>query len=401
MATAKGKAKKVPASGQDAQKSAAAPGPAESKAVSNRTKQVSPPILPSRPLTRCPNRHWRYISMFHGPWLQVPVEQLAHVVRANLQHPRPHPYDPAVLQDALRVRRAVDDATDLAVRAASGLVSAPFSSRRRAAPGRARRAPAEAGARAAGTARATRSGSAGAAAAARPRGSAASASSACATWRPSGWRRRTAATRSPPAWPRCSRRRASTTWPLHVLRRNAQDLDALYVHFFHEKIPSREVARCTPLDVLDQLILERPNDPAAYRTRALTKMFKDDHEGAMEDLTRGLAMCRLFGPLHDKRDLKDDEVDPQRGLEPQMLFHRANCYLHSGVQAHQRLLGPLAHSTRDGQTLGGENGSGEKGCGGGKARRQRGSEGRGGQNEADGRGGAVQNREEVRRPVPS
>ena len=108
--------------------------------------------------------------MFHGPWLQVPVEQLAHVVRANLQHPRPHPYDPAVLQDALRVRRAVDDATDLAVRAASGLVSAPFSSRG----GRRRAGAAGEGAAAAGraprTARPRRSTSAGAAAAGRPRG---------------------------------------------------------------------------------------------------------------------------------------------------------------------------------------------------------------------------------------
>jgi hypothetical protein len=270
--------------------------------------------------------------MFHGPWLQVPVEQLAHVVRANLQHPRPHPYDPAVLQDALRVRRAVDDATDLAVRAASGLVSAPFSSRGGRRPG----------------GRGGPGGGGGGGGPGAPDGAAETfdlggrggggGGAPARLSRERQFRMRDMAAQRLAAAYRCDEIATSVATmqsasslddvAAHVLRRNAQDLDALYVHFFHEKIPSREVARCTPLDVLDQLILERPNDPAAYRTRALTKMFKDDHEGAVEDLTRGLAMCRLFGPLHDTRDLKDDEVDPQRGLEPQMLFHRANCYLH-------------------------------------------------------------------------
>jgi hypothetical protein len=266
--------------------------------------------------------------MFHGPWLQVPVEQLAHVVRANLQHPRPHPYDPAVLQDALRVRRAVDDATDLAVRAASGLVSAPFSSRggrhalgsRGGGPGEPDSANETFGFGGGGG-----GGHGGGGAPAR-------------LSRERQFRMRDMAAQKLAAAYRCDEIAASVATmqsasslddvAAHVLRRNAQDLDALYVHFFHEKIPSREVARCTPLGVLDRLVLERPNDPAAYRTRALTKMFKDDHEGAVEDLTRGLSMCRLFGPLHDKMDAKEDDVDPQRGIEPQMLFHRANCYLH-------------------------------------------------------------------------
>jgi hypothetical protein len=265
--------------------------------------------------------------MFHGPWLQVPVEQLAHVVRANLQHPRPHPYDPAVLQDALRVRRAVDEATDLAVRAASGLVSAPFSSRggRHGGGGR---GPGGSGGAGGGDGAGDSFGFGGGGHGGAP----------VRLSKERQFRMRDMAAQKLAAAYRCDEIATSVATmqsasslddvALHVLRRNAQDLDALYVHFFHEKIPSREVARCTPLTPLNRLILERPNDPAAYRTRALTKMFQDDHEGAVEDLTRGLAMCRLFGPLHDKRDLKEDEVDPQKSLEPQMLFHRANCFLH-------------------------------------------------------------------------
>src|ERR1700760_771312 len=63
--------------------------------------------------------------MYHGPWLQMNPPQLEYLVQSNNRRPRPRPYDPAVLNDILRIRVAVDEATDFAVRAASGIVSAP------------------------------------------------------------------------------------------------------------------------------------------------------------------------------------------------------------------------------------------------------------------------------------
>ena len=65
-------------------------------------------------------RHWRYISSFHGPWLQLPPEILETLANTNYNTPRPHPIDPAVFFDLAKIRRLVDEATNLAVRAASG-----------------------------------------------------------------------------------------------------------------------------------------------------------------------------------------------------------------------------------------------------------------------------------------
>ena len=41
----------------------------------------------------------------------------------NYNTPRPRPIDPAVFFDLVKIRRLVDDATDLAVRATSGVAS--------------------------------------------------------------------------------------------------------------------------------------------------------------------------------------------------------------------------------------------------------------------------------------
>ncbi|KAG8796410.1 hypothetical protein FRC16_009711 [Serendipita sp. 398] len=105
------------------------------------------------------NKHWRYISSYHGPWLQLPLELLeslltlnmdptnfmqkdermpprpngrraispppqALVVRQPSPKPVPPPIDPGVFRSVATIRRLIDEASDLAVRAASGL-SAP------------------------------------------------------------------------------------------------------------------------------------------------------------------------------------------------------------------------------------------------------------------------------------
>ena len=137
-----------------------------------------------------------------------------------------------------------------------------------------------------------------------------------------------------------------------VLQRNNNDSDAKYVHFFHEKIPSRMLAQCTSLLPLDEIIHDRPTDGAPLRTRAVTRIFKDDYPGAARDLTEGLAVCRYTIAQHragrgelepsyamssaerkisGARDWKSEPIvkdeDQPSSLESQLLFHRAGVYL--------------------------------------------------------------------------
>lgn len=137
-----------------------------------------------------------------------------------------------------------------------------------------------------------------------------------------------------------------------VLQRQADDCDAKYVHFFHEKIPSRMMAQCTDLKLLDEIIRKRPLDGAPLRTRAMTRLFKDDYDGALQDLSDAIRIHRRTSGPHSKgkpatlrldqaafesphertvpaRQNEDLPIDSERpsGLEAQLLFHRAGVYL--------------------------------------------------------------------------
>lgn len=128
-----------------------------------------------------------------------------------------------------------------------------------------------------------------------------------------------------------------------VLQRAPNDPDANYVHFFHEKIPSRQLAECTDFRALDLIISQRPSDCEPLRTRAIVKMFKENFEGAAQDLTTALNVYRLQRPLHKpvaedtmqlerktwrRRDNPPlDERDQPSSIEAQLLFQRAGCYL--------------------------------------------------------------------------
>jgi hypothetical protein len=133
-----------------------------------------------------------------------------------------------------------------------------------------------------------------------------------------------------------------------VLQRNANDADAKYVHFFHEKIPSRSMAECTSLEPLNEVISQMPTEGAPYRTRAVTRIFKEDFGGAAKDLTEALSVCRIYNAQHQvknaqtelitardaaalsreyRADAKVEEIDQPSSLECQLLFHRAGTYL--------------------------------------------------------------------------
>ena len=276
-------------------------------------------------------RHWRYISSFHGPWLQLPPEVLESLAHSNYLSPRPHPIDPAVFYDLVKIRKAVDEATNLAVRATSGLTSAALSNSLNAGNGML------------GSAAALGIGYGGGGGNAK-------------LSRERKHRMRELATAKLSqayhldeiAASVATMQSASTLEDVAqlVLQRNPEDVDAKYVHFFHEKIPSRMMAQCTPLDTLNDIIAERPNDGSPLRTRALTRIFKDDYVNSAKDLTEGLVLARYMAQQHRKgkdqlvlaksmqeqygrdwrQEVKIADEDQPNSLETQLLFHRAGVY---------------------------------------------------------------------------
>lgn len=281
-------------------------------------------------------RHWRYISCFHGPWLQLPPEVLETLANSNYTAPRPHPIDPSVFFDLVKIRKAVDEATNLAVRAASGVTSAALSSSLNTNHGMIN----SPGVAALGLGF---GGNGGGAKLSRERKQ----------------RMRELATQKLSqayhldeiAASVATMQSASTLedLPSMVLQRAPTDYDARYVHFFHEKIPSRMMAEFTPLDTLNELLGEKPTDASPWRTRALTQIFKEDWMGAAKDLTEGLAIAKWMSSQHKagkdqlvlaktareeiqklgrdwRQEVKIEEDDQPSSLEKQLLFHRANVH---------------------------------------------------------------------------
>lgn len=156
---------------------------------------------------------------------------------------------------------------------------------------------------------------------------------------------------------------ALDTVAMLVLQRNPANTDARYVKFFHEKIPSRMMAEYTSLASLDEIVANEPGhaQAAVLRTRALTRIFKDDVLGAVRDLTESLAICRLemgkqmrmggAGEVVPAGKAKEEanrrriwtrdwvhenkvaEEEQPRGMEMQLLFQRGNQYLSLACQS--------------------------------------------------------------------
>ncbi|KAI7649841.1 hypothetical protein KC318_g16876 [Hortaea werneckii] len=147
----------------------------------------------------------------------------------------------------------------------------------------------------------------------------------------------------------------------HVLKREPNNVDAKYVHFFHEKIPSRAMEHYTPLDPLNEIISALPLEQQAppLRTRALVQIFKQQWEGAVLDLTAALRISdelkRMHKPNQQQLELasrmrkeqedwnkgfKDwrsvphlKEEDQPKSLEQQLYFNRGGVYLTLACQS--------------------------------------------------------------------
>lgn len=274
------------------------------------------------------------------------LESLAY---SNFYSPSPRPIDPAVFFDLVKIRRLIDDATSLAVRAANGTTAASLTNSLNASNGYLNSTDAEIlgiGASRGGGGNAKLS-------------------------RERKFRMREHATSKLShayaldeiAASVATMQSASALEEVakHVLQRDDGDPDAQYVHFFHEKIPSRAMAESTPLTPLTDIIQQRPTDPAPYRTRAVTRIFKEDYAGSARDLTEALAIHRLYHAdrRNEQRELilakeaaklpreaKIDERDHPSSMEPQLLFHRAGVYLTLACQNIVTALKRLDSSSR-------------------------------------------------------
>jgi len=289
------------------------------------------------------------------------LESLAH---SNYLSPRPHPIDPAVFYDLVKIRKAVDEATNLAVRATSGLTSQALSNSLNAGNGML------------GNAAALGIGYGGN-----------GGNTKLSRERKHRMRELATAKLSQAyhldeiAASVATMQSASTLEDVaqFVLQRNPGDVDAKYVHFFHEKIPSRMMAQCTPLNTLNDIISERPNDGSPLRTRALTRIFKEDYVNSAKDLTTALGSARYQMAQHRagkdqlvlaktmqeqhgrdwRQEVKIPEEDQPNSLETQLLFHRAGVYFTIACQHVHGALDGLreaeeAKAKRDAQTAGGE-----------------------------------------------
>ncbi len=267
--------------------------------------------------------------MYHGPWVQFTIEHLENLFHFSQTVPRPHPYEPAIFHNIVHIRKAVDEATDLAVRAASGVSNGPsFSS--------------------IGAGKGIMNGAEALGITLGARGQPVKLSK-----ERQGRMREMAIQKLAEAYRLdeiatsvATMQSASTLDELakQVLQRSPKDPDARYVHFFHEKIPTRKVAEFTTLDGLDELIKQGHHAASALRTRAVTKIFKEDYEGAVQDLTEALREAKHHTPIHSKDEVGLDKMEDrnkrllQKGIELQLYFYRANVYLRLATQNIQEAL---------------------------------------------------------------
>lgn len=142
-----------------------------------------------------------------------------------------------------------------------------------------------------------------------------------------------------------------------VLKRDPSNLDAKYVHFFHEKIPSRQLAESTSLETLDEIISSQQSEGEPLRTRATVRVFKEDYRGAAKDLTEALAVYKrhkrhkatentssepqLILRSNRRFDTKLDEDQQPSSLEVQLLFARAGVFLSIACLHVTKALRPL------------------------------------------------------------
>ncbi|KAK3985997.1 hypothetical protein QBC44DRAFT_145135 [Cladorrhinum sp. PSN332] len=287
---------------------------------------AAPSPQPQSTLNICRNKHWRYISAYHGGWLQLPPEILENLANLNYNTPRPRPIDPAVFFDVSKIRRLVDQATGLAIRAASGQAS------NNQLPGTSSHSHQAASL---GTLPGFRSGREQMSSERKFRVREQACQKLACAYRLDEIACSVNIMQSASALEKVGK---------EVLDRSPHDPDATYVHFFHEKIPSRQLAECTDFNALNTVIQWRPKDPEPLRTRGTVKIFKKDFRGAIADFTEALKVYQAnphaAGRPVDQiltrtgrvQEVFLKEEEQPSSLEASVYFQRAGAHLSIACQ---------------------------------------------------------------------
>ncbi|KAF8554353.1 hypothetical protein OG21DRAFT_1412750 [Imleria badia] len=327
------------------------------KATPNDSPPGKPTLHAERPSVLCisRNKHWKYISSYHGPWLQLPLELLESLLVLNtdpaalssakphsqtlhssrtahstlharaLPRPRevdrglhtlsdhtppdsphrnfnplpspyttistppllpipgkptPPPIDPGVFRNVATIRCLIDEAAELSVRASSGLSSAALGSMRGGSNGAWPTAQ-SLGLDGAGNMGGGRNVAMSAMRVHRLR--ALAVQKLAAAYKADEIASSVMVMQGGSVFDDIAER---------VLRHDPNDPDAKYVHFFHEKIPSRQLAESTTSQVLDELIAAHPQRLEYYRTRGIVHCFRDEYTLATKDFTHALREAR-------------------------------------------------------------------------------------------------------------
>ncbi|KAJ6513177.1 hypothetical protein C8R45DRAFT_336815 [Mycena sanguinolenta] len=356
-ATAKKKKKKKP------KKSAAAKAREADLSANAKINGKTKDEEAGRPPVLCisRNKHWRYISSYHGPWLQLPLELLESLLTLNLDpatlaapeprspshppsistassfpskrngsgihptipdlsppdsprapsltasvtfsaspgnlpppfpvpepgKPTPPPIDPGVFRNVTSIRRLIDEAAELSVRASSGLSAAELNMMRSSSPSM--NSPYS-------TYNSPWAGL-------NPGGGGAGGGGRNVAMSAMRIHRLRALAVQKLAAAYSADEIASSVMVMQggsvfddlaerVLKSDPNDADARYVHFFHEKIPSRQLAESTTTQVLDELIQNHPQKLEYYRTRGIVHCFRDEYSLATKDFTHALKEAR-------------------------------------------------------------------------------------------------------------
>ena len=287
------------------------------------------------------NKHLPYIASYHGPWLSLPLELLQSIFALNVappspaldvyrkahssssassllapQSPLPPPIDSVVFRNLLAIRRLVDEAAELVIKALGGGLAAPTASNPLGMQG------------------------------SQPRSGRISSQRQLRLRELAVSRLASAYRIDEIATSVLTMQSASALDDVaaKVLLRQPRNADALYVHFFHEKIPSRQLHSTSTQD-LDDLCAMFPCNPEYFRTRGLIRCYRGEYDRASKDFKEAIRLVKkrrennrmhngfIEGFLTFKDNDSDD--DPvgllQRNGEAQLYFLRA-------ATAHQHAL---------------------------------------------------------------
>ncbi|PHH81678.1 hypothetical protein CDD82_211 [Ophiocordyceps australis] len=281
------------------------------------SRNATPAKPPQHKISR--HNHWRYASLYLGPWMEWPMEALEAFALLNYNMISPRPIHPGVLFDIIKVRKAIEESVTLAIKAAHDFVPKTLSAATDDVPTSLK--------------------------AFDPiRGS----ENVIRMTPDRRFRMRELASQKLASAYRIDEIAASLL-TLHcyshvekitglVLDRIPQDAEVKYAHFFHEEISPHEIGETESLQPLQGLMDTKNSKIAVLRTSASAKLLNSDYKGAIADLSDALTLEKserlahgsgLDPPsgLRPSAPCLPPEDDQPTGLRLQLLFSRGLAYL--------------------------------------------------------------------------